>query len=135
MLQQKSPLILSFSPQARLGVLASFAAAPASGCDGEKGRLNGPQRRFWGPLSPRGERQSEGGLLPKPWEAIDRASFELSGFTISCGIAGQPVGQPQERWNAVFAVHARHKRRCLRRFDARRGHEQRTLALAAKHGR
>ena len=28
----KSPLILSFSAQARLGVLASFAAAPASGC-------------------------------------------------------------------------------------------------------
>ena len=28
----KFPLILSFSARARLGVLASFAAAPASGC-------------------------------------------------------------------------------------------------------
>ena len=41
----KSPLILSFSAQARLGVLASLAAAPASGCRGEE-RLNRPQREF-----------------------------------------------------------------------------------------
>ena len=132
----EAPRILSFSPQARLGVHRVFSLrAPTSGCAGEKGAGTARSADSGGPLSPRGERQSEGGLLPKPWEAIDRASFELSGFIVLGGVTGQPVGQPQERWNAVFAVHARHKRRRLCRFDARRGHEQRTLALAAKHGR
>jgi hypothetical protein len=45
--------------------------SPPSSCPsprGEKERSNYPQREFWGPLSPRGERQSEGGL----GEAINR---------------------------------------------------------------
>ncbi len=33
---------------------------PQAGADGEKGRLNYPQREFEGPLSPWGERPSEG---------------------------------------------------------------------------
>ena len=38
---------------------------PQAGADGEKGRRNHPQRTFERPLSPWGERQSEGALLLK----------------------------------------------------------------------
>ena len=51
------------------------------------------------------------------------------------GVAGQPVGPLQKRWDAVLTVHAGYQRRRFRRLHARRRHEQRTLALAAKHGR
>ena len=56
---RESPLILS-SHKLALASLNFSVAASASGCGGEKGRWNDPQREFWGPLSPWGERQSEG---------------------------------------------------------------------------
>ena len=48
----KSPLILSFSAQARLGVLASCAAAPASGCGLGEGTLEQPPGVVQASLSP-----------------------------------------------------------------------------------
>src|SRR5208337_4247522 len=42
----EAPLILSFSAQARLGVLASFAAAPASGCGRGEGTPELPAARI-----------------------------------------------------------------------------------------
>jgi hypothetical protein len=52
----ESPLILSFSAQARPGVLASFAAAPASGCGRGEGTLELAAADRSSVLSPLGER-------------------------------------------------------------------------------
>ncbi len=57
------PLILSFSPQARLGELASQRGRIRKRMQLEKGRLKYPQRLFDGPLS-HGERDRVRGDSP-----------------------------------------------------------------------
>ena len=87
--------------------------------------------------------EARGSLRVAPHREIAELATLLAAAKLRCrlsagfhgSIAGEPVGQLQERWNAVRAVHARHQRRRFPRADAHGVDVQRPLALAARHGR